>query len=82
MRKITETIINTIGEITGTTKKEIVSSEGNSSIEITVDSKGLVKPTVKVYNDDPQTAKDMAVLLWNELKDQFGDNMLGQKSNG
>lgn len=78
MREITKTIsgANRMVETTEHTK----SSEGNSSVEITVDSKGNVKPTVKVYDDNPVNAKTVAVTLWNQLKDQFGDKMLGEKS--
>jgi len=78
MRTITKKIHDPSGvTITETT----TSTEGNSSVEITVDSKGNVKPTVKVYNDDPTFAKNTAVALWNQLKDQFGDKMLGEKSH-
>ena len=58
----------------------VTSTEGNSSVEITVDAKGMVKPTVKVYNDDIEICKLQALKIWNELKDNFGDKMLGEKS--
>lgn len=56
------------------------STEGNSSVEISTDAKGNIKPSVKVYNDDPHVAKNVAVSIWNELKDAFGDKMLGEKA--
>lgn len=79
MREIIKTTSGANGMIQST--EVIKSSEGNSSVEITVDSKGMIKPTVKVYDDDPTLARDMAVVLWNQLKDKFGDKMLGEKSN-
>lgn len=80
MRKITKTISDTQGNTVQS--EHTISSEGNSSVEITVDSKGMIKPTVKVYDDDPTLARDMAVVIWNQLKDKFGDKMLGEKSTG
>lgn len=79
MREVTKTITGSNGMLQS--KEVTQSSEGNSSVEITVDSKGNIKPTVKVYDDDPVSAKNIAVNLWNQLKDQFGDKMLGEKSN-
>ena len=78
MRNITKTTSNEHGVTISTEHTQ--SSEGNSSVEITVDSKGMIKPTVKVYNDNPHEARDFAVEIWNQLKDKFGDKMLGEKS--
>lgn len=77
MRTITKKVQEPGGLVTA---EVTTSTEGNSSVEITVDSKGNIKPTVKVYNDDAEAAKKEAVLLWNQLKDQFGDKMLGSKA--
>lgn len=79
MREIEKTTKDPNGQITSS--EFIKSSEGNSSVEITVDAKGNIKPTVKVYDDDPFIARDNAIAIWNQLKDQFGDKMLGEKSN-
>ena len=79
MREVTKTVSDSNGLIQSTEYTK--SSEGNSSVEITVDSKGMIKPTVKVYDDNPFMAKDSAIIIWNQLKDKFGDKMLGEKSN-
>lgn len=78
MREIKTTTFDGEGAIMSSTS--IASTEGNSSIEITTDAKGNIKPTVKVYNDDPYLAMDKALELWNYLKDKFGDSMLGSKT--
>ena len=77
MRDITKTIHDPNGLII---TEKTTSTEGNSSVEIAVDSKGNIKPTVKVYNDDPFLARDSVIIIWNNLKDRFGDKMLGEKS--
>ena len=43
-----------------------IESAAISSVELTVDSKGVVKPSVKVYHADPQEAatQALAVLRW------------------
>ena len=38
-----------------------------SSVEISTDSKGNPKPTVKVYHDDPTEAKRLACALYAEI---------------
>jgi hypothetical protein len=37
-----------------------------SSCEVTMDSKGVAKPTIKVYHTDPETAMTEAVRLYHE----------------
>lgn len=39
---------------------------GVSSVELTVDSKGVVKPTVKVYDQDPDVASAKAQEIFDE----------------
>lgn len=78
MREIKTPTFDSEGVVLSSTS--VASTEGNSSIEITVDAKGNIKPTVKVYNDDPYLAMDKALELWNYLKDKFGDSMLGSKT--
>jgi hypothetical protein len=46
------------------TNKEVeIYPRPSSSIEFSVDSKGQVKPNVKVYHEDPNQALDVAVDL-------------------
>lgn len=42
-----------------------------SSVEISVDSKGQFKPTVKIYDEDPEIAADKAVKLVKEILDKL-----------
>ena len=42
-------------------------TESRSSVEITVDSKAVVKPTVKVYSDDPDEAAEKAQEIFDSL---------------
>jgi hypothetical protein len=37
------------------------------SVEIATDSKGQVKPTVKIYHEDPQAAAIEAVRLYKQV---------------
>jgi len=42
-----------------------------SSVEITTDSKGIPKPTIKVYHADPDEAARTALRLYNEICGQL-----------
>ena len=44
---------------------QIVKSQ--SSVQIEIDSKGSKKYTVKVYDDDPEVAKEKAISISNDL---------------
>lgn len=71
MKEITKIIIAADGS---ETKEVITSHEENQCVELTVDSKGKVKPTVKVYDDDIEAAKDKAVKIMDELLAKYGDD--------
>jgi hypothetical protein len=71
MKEITKIIIAADG---AETKEVITSHEENQCVELTVDSKGKVKPTVKVYDDDIEAAKDKAVKIMDELLAKYGDD--------
>ena len=44
-----------------------VQSPQASSVEITMDSKGQAKPSVKVYDEDPDAAAAKALALYRQL---------------
>lgn len=69
MKEITKVIIAADG---AETKEVINSHEENQCVELSVDSKGKVKPTVKVYDDDIEDAKDKAVKIMDELLAKYG----------
>lgn len=52
--------------------KTMQDSASVPSVELTMDSKGVVKPTVKVYAHDPQVAKTECVAIFDELRARFG----------
>jgi len=59
----------------GKVAKEIVTSdEPLSSVELKEDSKGVVHPTVKIYNCDPFVAKKIAVDVARSLGMEVEDN--------
>lgn len=45
--------------------------KSQSSIQIEIDSKGSKKYTVKVYDDDPEIAKEKAIKISNELDEEI-----------
>ena len=47
-------------------------TESRSSVEITVDSKGVVKPTVKCYSTDPDEAAEIAQRIFDDLVIKYG----------
>ena len=49
-----------------------VNTESRSSIEITTNSRGITTYKVKVYNDDPVIAANLAVQITEQLKKKFG----------
>ena len=71
MKEITKII--TVAD--GTETKEVIKSlEENQCVELTVDSKGKVKPTVKVYDDDIEVAKEKAEKIMDELLKKYGSD--------
>ncbi len=58
-------------------KETTISPRQASSVELTMDSKGNIKPSVKVYHEDANTAHELAVKLmteiYNELQDLTGE---------
>jgi hypothetical protein len=44
---------------------------GQSSVELGLDSKGQIKPSVKVYHRDPKMAAKMAQELFDEQLDKY-----------
>ena len=48
---------------------QILSDEAHSSVEFAVDSKGNVKPKVKVYDKDSLKALEQAKILMDEAID-------------
>ena len=46
-------------------------SIGQSSVELAMDSKGAVKPSVKVYHRSARTASRMAVAIFDELVTKY-----------
>ena len=50
-----------------------ISSEASvPSVELAVDSKGMVKPTVKTYDPDPYTAMRVTEDIFNQLRERYG----------
>ena len=69
MKKIERSLTNP----DGTETKEVVKNyDENQCVELTVDSKGKVKPTVKVYNDDIEVASKKAQEIMDELLKKYG----------
>jgi len=54
--------------------EEIRSEENLSSIEITRNAKGQAQFKIKVYNIDPDSAKDNATRIYTELNKEFNIN--------
>jgi hypothetical protein len=69
-RTTTATTIDAQGAVVGHTTTAIPGQE--SSVEITTDSKGLAKLSVKVYHEDPAQALTEALRLY-----AFGTAQLG-----
>lgn len=69
MKEITKVFIAADGT---ETKEVITSHEENQCVELSVDSKGKVKPTVKVYDDDIEVAKDKAIKIMDDLLAKYG----------
>lgn len=47
------------------------SSDSVPSVELSLDSKGVVKPTVKVYNPDPHQASADAQAIFDQLRAKY-----------
>lgn len=69
MKEITKVFIAADGT---ETKEVITSHEENQCVELSVDSKGKVKPAVKVYDDDIEVAKDKAIKIMDDLLAKYG----------
>lgn len=46
--------------------------ESVSSVQLMTNSKGVVQPTVKVYNDDPYIASQTVQSIFDELTEKYG----------
>ena len=71
MKEIEKTTTDADGDVV---TEVIKSYEENQYVELSVDSKGKVKPTVKVYADDINKAKEKAVEIMKELLAEFGND--------
>lgn len=67
-------IEKTITTDDGTSTEKINVSEENQCVELTVDSKGKVKPTVKVYAGTIEEASEKAMAIMDELLKKYGDS--------
>jgi hypothetical protein len=57
----------------GSEATEIIKNyDENQCVELTVDSKGKVKPTVKVYDEDIQVASKKAQEVMDNLLKKYG----------
>jgi phosphoribosyl-dephospho-CoA transferase len=65
MKQITETVRNRDGELLQVS--ETVETSEQNSVELTIDSKGNVKPTVKVYDISIDNASKKAQEILDEL---------------
>jgi hypothetical protein len=63
--KTERTITDASGQVLQTDVS--VSPNPFSSVEIAMDSKGVAKPVVKVYADDPHEAAAMALAMYQDL---------------
>lgn len=52
--------------------KTMQETQSLPSVELTMDSKGVVKPTVKVYNANPMQAMEDCQLIFDSLRDRYG----------
>lgn len=58
----------------GNTVNEAINiSEENQCVELSVDSKGKVKPTVKVYANTIEEASKKATQIMDALLEKYGD---------
>ena len=53
-------------------ESSIVITKSESSVQIEIDSKGSKKYTVKVYDEDPDVAKEKAIKISQELDKEIG----------
>lgn len=53
------------------TPPDAVRVTSQSSVEITKDSKGQIKTTVKVYHDNPEEAAKLAEKIFKELEENL-----------
>jgi len=54
-------------------RKLIVAPRQASSVEFSMDSKGQIKPNVKVYHEDPYKALEISLALMKEAVDSSHD---------
>jgi len=68
-----ETIKKTISDPQGNLMsiETTVTEREQSSVELTVDSKGNIKPTVKVYDVNIEVASEKAKLILRNLIDEY-----------
>ena len=52
--------------------KSMQETQSLPSVELTMDSKGVVKPTVKVYNQDPMQAMNDCQIIFDTLRERYG----------
>lgn len=51
--------------------------ESLSSVQLMTNSKGVVQPTVKVYNDDPHVSSQTAQSIFDALLEKYGGMVKG-----
>lgn len=68
-----ETIKKTISDPEGNLMsiETTVTEREQSSVELTIDSKGNIKPTVKVYDVNIEVASEKAKLILRNLIDEY-----------
>jgi len=54
--------------------QKVTAPRGFSSVEISVDSKGNVKPAVKVYHEDPEEALKTSMKLMRQAMNWANEN--------
>jgi hypothetical protein len=81
VRRSTDQLIQSLCQLTEETLAELrhiraaLGASGSvSSVELTVDSKAIVKPTVKVYSLDAAAACEQAQTLFDDLIIKYGGN--------
>ena len=52
--------------------KAAANETSRPSVTLEMDSKGTVKPSVKIYDDDPYKAMDVAIDIFNTVRERFG----------
>ncbi len=68
------TIIETRDPAGNLLQKEIqIGPRPASSVQISMDSKGNLKPDVKIYHENPEAAQEKAVQIMTEILDQLNN---------